>query len=56
VDSPQNGQVSKIVDLGEVSLADLAEVNNPRLVKSLREVVDQVGAASEVVAGFGSAI
>jgi FXSXX-COOH protein len=48
--------MSKIVDLGEVSLADLVEVNNPRLAKSLREVVDQVSAAREVVAGFGSAI
>jgi FXSXX-COOH protein len=56
VDSPQDGRVSKVVDLGEVSLADLAEVSNPRLVKSLREVVDQVNAAHEVVAGFGSAI
>jgi FXSXX-COOH protein len=48
--------VSKIADLSEVSLADLAEVDNARLRKSLREVVDQVGEQAEVVAGFGSAI
>lgn len=47
---------SRIVDLTKVSLADLSSVASERLKKSLREVVDQVGAAGEVVAGFGSAI
>jgi FXSXX-COOH protein len=47
---------SRIVDLSKVSLGDLPTVVSARLRKSLREVVDQVDQAREVVAGFGSAI
>jgi FXSXX-COOH protein len=57
VDSPpEDERVSRIPDLTQVSLADLPNVGNTRLAKSLREVVDQVNAVHEVVAGFGSAI
>jgi FXSXX-COOH protein len=44
------------MDLGKLALSELATVDNPRLKKSLREVVDQVDKQHEIVAGFGSAI
>jgi FXSXX-COOH protein len=57
VDSPpESERVSRIADLTAVPLADLPNVGNARLKKSLREVVDQVDEQREVVAGFGSAI
>jgi FXSXX-COOH protein len=57
VDSPPEPErVSRIADLTAVPLADLPTVVGVRVKKSLREVVEQVNAAYEVVAGFGSAI
>lgn len=52
-DEPEH--VTDLVDLSNVSLADLLTVDNPQLAESLRRVVEEDERAA-VVAGFQSAI
>jgi FXSXX-COOH protein len=48
--------VIDLVDLADVSLADLRSLNNPILTKALQRVTEEARDSVDVVAGFQSAI
>ncbi|GIJ06802.1 MULTISPECIES: FxSxx-COOH cyclophane-containing RiPP peptide [Micromonospora] len=56
MDTTEDGSLGVLVDLSDVSLADLPELDGSPFACSLRRILDEIDRPQDAVAGWNSAM